>query len=97
VFVKRSPEPLFWAGVEIAGVVLFGLMGIAGVRGSAWWLVAGWGLHPMWDIGLHYFGPGVQFVPEWYTIGCLSFDVVAAAYVASSIVLLSDPMWPNEG
>lgn len=83
-FVMRSVEPLFWAGVEIAGAVVFGLMGLAGVRGGSWWLVAGWGLHPVWDVGLHYFGPASQFAPEWYTLGCVGFDLVVAAYAAHS-------------
>jgi hypothetical protein len=31
---------------------------------------------------LHFFGPGHAFAPETYTITCLSFDLVVAAYVA---------------
>ena len=31
---------------------------------------------------MHFFGPGHAFAPETYTITCLSFDLVVAAYVA---------------
>ena len=57
-------------------------MGLRGVRGSTWWLVAGWALYPVWKVALHFFGPGHAFAPETYTITCLSFDLVVAAYVA---------------
>jgi len=86
-FVTRSPEWQFWAAVESAGLVFFGILGIAGVEGNAWWLVAGWGLHPLWDVGLHYLGAGVHFVPEWYSVGCVSFDLVVASYVVRSKAL----------
>ena len=56
-------------------------MAVAGVRGSPWWLVAGWALHPVWDVPLHYLGPGHAFAPESYAIACLSWDWVIAAYL----------------
>jgi hypothetical protein len=31
---------------------------------------------------LHYLGPGRPFAPETYTIACLSFDLLVAAYMA---------------
>ncbi len=31
---------------------------------------------------LHYVGPGESFAPISYTIPCLSFDLVVAAYIA---------------
>jgi len=83
-FVYRAPDPLQWAAVEAAGVAGFGLAGWAGIRGSAWWLVAGWAVHPAWDVGLHYFGPG-QFAPAWYVVLCVSFDLLVAGYIALAV------------
>src|SRR5687768_18362866 len=50
-------------------------------RSSARWLALGWALHPVWDFGLHYFGPGRGIGPPFYAIACLSFDWVVAAYI----------------
>src|SRR5215212_4055275 len=72
----------FWTLVELVGVVVFGTLVLLGLRGSPWWLVAGWVLHPLWDAGLHYFGPGSSFAPEPYAIACISFDWVVAGYIA---------------
>ena len=62
--------------IEAVGVAVFGRM---------WWIVAGWALHPLWDVGLHYLGRGRPFAPETHTIACLSFDLLVAAYVAIAI------------
>jgi hypothetical protein len=90
-FIFRAPDPVFWAAVEGLGVILFGLMGITGIRGSGWWLVVGWAIHPAWDIGLHYFGPGNLFVPAWYAIACVTFDLLVAAYVAWGMLMRAIP------
>jgi hypothetical protein len=71
-----------WAPVELVGGVVFGAMALLGLRGSPWWLAAGWAAHPIWDVVLHYFGPGGSFAPESYAIACLSFDLLVAGYVA---------------
>lgn len=75
-------EGPIWTLVELLGVVVFGAMALLGLRGSAWWLVAAWALHPIWDVVLHYVGPGNSFAPETYAIACVSFDWVVAAYIA---------------
>ncbi len=71
-----------WAPVELVGGVVFGTMALLGLRGSPWWLAAGWAAHPIWDIVLHYFGPGSSFAPEPYVIACVSYDWLVAAYIA---------------
>jgi hypothetical protein len=71
-----------WAPVELVGGVVFGTMALLGLRGSHWWLAVGWAAHPIWDIVLHYFGPGGSFAPESYVIACLSFDLLIAGYIA---------------
>jgi hypothetical protein len=82
VFAVRAGEGVFWILGELVGVAIFGGMGLVGLFGSLWWLVAGWALHPLWDVGLHYLGAGRSFAPETYTIACLSFDLLVAAYIA---------------
>jgi hypothetical protein len=71
-----------WMLIELAQVVIFGAMALLGLRGSPYWLAAGWALHPLWDVGLHYIGPGRSFAPMTYAIACISFDLVVAAYIA---------------
>ena len=79
--VMARPGP-GWMLAELAHCVLFGAMALLGWRGSPYWLAAGWALHPVWDFGLHYVGPGYSFAPWTYAIACISFDLVVAAYVA---------------
>lgn len=71
-----------WLVVEIIGVFIYGLTAGLALRYSDLWLVAGWGLHPAWDLWLHWLGPGTHIVPAWYAIACLSFDVALAIYLA---------------
>lgn len=83
VFAVRAGESTLWIASELVGVAIFGGMGLVGLFGATmWWVVAGWALHPLWDVGLHYLGPGRAFAPETYTIACLSFDLLVAAYIA---------------
>ena len=81
-FAAREGAGAFWLAGELVGIIIYGGIGLRGVRGSAWWLAAGWALHPVWDILLHYIGPGHSFAPETYTIPCITFDFGVAAYVA---------------
>ena len=82
VFAVQAGEGAFWVVGELAGVGIYGTMGLLGLRGSPWWLAAGWAAHPIWDFVLHYFGPGRSFAPESYAITCLGFDLLVAAYIA---------------
>jgi hypothetical protein len=81
-FALRSPNIGTWLLIELLGICIYGAMGIAGLRGSIWWLAAGWGLHPFWDLVLHYFGPGASVAPSWYAVACVSFDFIVAGYIA---------------
>jgi hypothetical protein len=81
VFALGAGESALWVLVELVGVAIFGAMALLGLRGSLWWIVAAWALHPLWDVVLHYLGPGRSFAPETYTIACLSFDWLVAAYI----------------
>lgn len=63
------------------GVAIYALFVGAAYRYSSYWLVVGWMLHPVWDLGVHWFGPGREVVDEWYAIACFSFDLFAAGYL----------------
>jgi hypothetical protein len=76
-----------WVAVELVGIGIYGYAAMRGVRGSAWWLVAGLALHPIWDVAIHYAGPGHAFAPEWYTTWCLTYDLMAAALTALAILI----------
>ena len=83
VFALEARAGTVWVAIELLGAVVYGAMGWAGMRGSIWWLAAAWGLHPVWDIALHYVGPGRVFAPPLsYPIPCLSFDLLVAGYAA---------------
>ncbi len=73
-----APGPI-WLSAELVQVIAFGTLALLGLRGSPWWLAAGWALHQFWDVVLHYIGPGYSFAPITYTIPCLSFDLLVAA------------------
>ena len=76
-----------WLAAELAGVGIYGFAAVRGVRGSAWWLVAGWALHPVWDVALHWAGPGRAFAPAWYTTSCLTWDLMVAGVAALAILV----------
>lgn len=80
-FAFNPNVPPVWLLLELLQVVAFGTLGLYGWRGSPYWLALGYALHPLWDIGVHYLGPGSSFAPLSYAIFCLSFDWVAAAYI----------------
>lgn len=70
-----------WVLVELLQCIAFGTLGLYGWRGNAKWLALGWALHPIWDFGLHYLGPGRIVAPWTYAVACITFDWVVAAYI----------------
>jgi hypothetical protein len=80
-FVVVAQGGFLWILIELAHIVAFGVMALRGLRGSPYWLAAAWGFHPIWDLGMHFIGPGRAFAPFTYTIACLSFDLIVAAYI----------------
>ena len=65
-----------WIGIELVGLIAYSACAWMGVRKNPIWISIGWGLHPFWDLGLHITGVGATFVPYWYAMLCLSFDLV---------------------
>ncbi|MBD2693988.1 DUF6010 family protein [Anabaena catenula] len=70
-----------WIVIEVAGVGVYGLLAVLGLRYSNWWLMLGWMAHPLWDIGLHLVNQGAVFTPAWYVVVCVSFDLLVASYI----------------
>lgn len=80
-FAFKPETPRVWLLIELLQCIAFGTLGLYGWRGSPYWLGLGWLLHPVWDFGLHYLGPGDSYAPPAYVIACISFDWVVAAYI----------------
>ena len=84
-FAYQADAGPAWIMAEVLALLAFSGMGVAGVRGSLWWLVAGWTLHPVWDVVLHYFGAGRAFTPEVYPVACVPWDLIVAGAIAWKI------------
>ncbi|MCW8964660.1 MAG: DUF6010 family protein, partial [Gammaproteobacteria bacterium] len=70
-----------WLLIEAIGIPVYGLFVWAAIRYSSYWLSIGWLLHPVWDVVLHVLGPGNFVAPEWYAVGCITFDILVAIYI----------------
>lgn len=70
-----------WVLIELLGVPIYALFYFLAKRYSVYYLALGWLLHPIWDIVLHYCGPGSHIAPQWYAIACISFDIAVASYL----------------
>jgi hypothetical protein len=70
-----------WKLVELAPVIVFGALGLLGLRGSPYWIAAGWALHLFWDFVLHFARWGHSITPWTYAIACISFDWLVAIYI----------------
>lgn len=85
IFAVERHAGTTWITLELAGVALYGSTGFLGLRRSQWWLVAGWAFHPVWDMALHYYGPG-HAAPAPYAIACAGWDPVVAATIAAALL-----------
>lgn len=75
-------HPISELTLEATGTLLFLALALLGVRGSPWFLALGWGVHAVWDLAIPALRGG-SYLPAWYPLLCLGFDVVVAGYVAS--------------
>lgn len=71
--------------VELAGFAIFGGVAFLGTRGWRRLLAAGWATHVLWDVLLHFDRHG-DYMPWWYPILCLGFDLFLAGYIAGTAV-----------
>jgi hypothetical protein len=74
-----------WLVIEIAGVFVFGVLALLGLRAFPLILALGWAIHVAWDVLLHLHGAGALFTPRWYPWLCVSFDLVVAGAVVKSL------------
>jgi hypothetical protein len=75
-------DPGIWTLAALVQVIIFGTMGLLGLRSSPYWIAAGWALHPLWDVGLYYIGPEFSVARiTYYEIACVTFDWVIAVYI----------------
>lgn len=74
-----------WITVEVVGLVLFLLFVWMGFHYSMWFVVLGWALHIVWDVGVHP-QETAPYVPFWYAWICVGFDAVVAVYLAMVII-----------
>ncbi|HEX8846322.1 MAG TPA: DUF6010 family protein [Pyrinomonadaceae bacterium] len=71
-----------WILLELAGLLLFSIVAVLGLKRSALWLAAGWAGHPLWDAWLHLGDAGgASFTPRWYVLACIGFDLLVAGYI----------------
>lgn len=67
--------------VEGLGLAVFSAFAWLGVRRSVCWAAAGWGIHALWDIGLHGIDARAPIAPAWYPVACIAFDLLVAAVI----------------
>ena len=79
---------LNWNVIELAGLIVFTLFAVLGLKLSIWLLAAGWALHGLWDALLHM-AQHEHFFPEWYPVICLGFDLIVAVYIAARFKALN--------
>ena len=84
--VAGAAEPR-WMAIEFAGILPFAAFAWLGLRYSTWWLAAGWLAHPLWDTGLHLVSGTPAFVPSWYPIVCIGFDLLVAGAIAMRLLV----------
>lgn len=77
---SMNAGPGEWVLLELAGVVLFGVLAVLGFRKSMAILASGWTLHVGWDI-VHQVTDSADFVPAWYPMLCVAFDVVIGIHL----------------
>jgi hypothetical protein len=69
--------------LELGGLVLFGGVALAAWGSRRLLLAAGWAGHALWDVGFHTGGRGA-YVPEWYPLLCVAFDLLLAGYLCGT-------------
>lgn len=71
---------------EAAAALVFVVLATLGFHKTPWLVVAGLALHGVFDFFHHAViaNPGV---PEWWPGWCLAYDVAAAAYLATLILI----------
>jgi hypothetical protein len=88
-FAAVSGASSMWRSIELMGLGFFTLVAVLGLRFSVLFLAAGWAVHGLWDALLHL-TQHTTFVPDWYPVICLGFDLIVAIYIAARFKTQSD-------
>jgi len=84
--------------LEFVGITAFLLLSLIGFTSSLWWVVGALAVHGVFD-WFHARLIDDPGVPSWWPMFCLTFDLVAAAYLAwllgFSRVLPRSNRWPS--
>lgn len=72
--------------LELLGLAAFGALAVLGYLGRRWLLAGGWAAHALWDVALHTGGRGA-YVPEWYPVLCVGFDLFLAGFIVGLAVV----------
>ncbi|MGW8221659.1 MAG: DUF6010 family protein [Syntrophobacteria bacterium] len=73
-----------WLMLELIGLVVFTIFAVLGLRVSLWFLALGWASHVSWDVLLHLIREQ-PFVPNWYPVACISFDLMVAGSIVAQL------------
>jgi uncharacterized membrane protein SirB2 len=73
-----------WFMLELIGLVIFTIFAALGLRVSLWFLALGWASHVSWDVLLHLIREQ-PFVPNWYPVACISFDLMVAGSIVAQL------------
>ena len=85
IFTARGAT-FAWLILELAGLLFFTLLALLGLKVSALILAFAWAAHAAWDFLLHKL-LDAAFVPDWYPLVCLSFDLLLAGYLVGQAFL----------
>jgi hypothetical protein len=69
---------------EGAGLLIFTAIALIGMRVSAYLLAAGWAAHVAWDLLFHSI-EAAAYVPWWYPVVCIGFDLMVAGAILGRI------------
>ncbi|HEV2706786.1 MAG TPA: DUF6010 family protein [Pyrinomonadaceae bacterium] len=78
-FAVVGGASLAWLALELVGLAFFSMLALLGLRYSLW-MAFGWAAHAVWDVALDAVLK-VGFVPGWYPVVCIGFDLFLALYL----------------
>ena len=81
--LRQDKAHVTWTQVKAMG--MYGIPAVLGRMqvspGPAFWAGLGWLAHPFWDAQFHNDEDAMHWVPHFYPMMCLTFDVVMSGYL----------------
>lgn len=79
---RPENSPPVWLAIELAGLGIFSMLAVLGLKRSPWFLAVGIAGHGIvWDIS-HWTS---AYMPSWYPLMCLLVDIGLGLYTAVRI------------